>query len=239
MAATAPRPEALLILPGFGYSGNGEHSLRALAGEMKSGGVDLYVPTYISRRGLDRSRSRLRQILREHRLDRYQRVHVFAFIAGGWTLNPLVEAQELPNLATVVYDRSPLQERAARIATDDLYLFTWLRYGSPVFDLARTPYPPLTTPQINVGLIVETRPTAFVKRHAASARRYGPIDFDCDGLLQRHDDCLYLAMNHSEVYARFAEIWPHVRAFIRTGRFTDAATRTPPDNDPFAGRRSQ
>jgi hypothetical protein len=236
---TAARSDALLILPGFGYSRDAEEALSALRRPMKHDGFDLYVPSYISRRGLDKSRSTLREFVREQRLDQYERVHVFAFLAGGWSLNPLVDAQELPNLATVVYDRSPLQERAARIATDDLHILTWIRYGSPVFDFARTPYPPLTRPGVNVGLVVETRPTPFVQRHESAARRYGSFDFECDALLQPHEDCLYLPMHHGEVYERFAEVWPEVRAFIRTGRFTEAASRTPPEGDPFTRTRKQ
>jgi hypothetical protein len=239
LSATAPRSEALLVLPGFGYSRHAAQTLRELSAQMRDEGFDLYVPTYISRGGLDKSGERLQRFLREQRLDRYDRVHVFAFLAGGWTLNPLVEAQQLPNLATVVYDRSPLQERAARIATDDLHLLTWLRYGSPVFDFAGTPYPPLDKPAVNVGLVVETRPTAFMRRHKGAARRYGPFAFDCDRFLQPHRDCAFLAMNHSDVYLRFAEVWPEVRTFIRTGRFTGDANRTPPDGDPFASTWSE
>jgi hypothetical protein len=238
-SATPPRSEALLVLPGFGYGRDAEQALRRLSAEMQNDGFDLYVPTYISRGGLDKSRTRLEQYLREQRLDRYDRVHVFAFIAGGWALNPLVEAQQLPNLATVVYDRSPLQERAARIATDDLHLLTWVRYGSPVFDFARTPYSPLDASHVNIGLVVETRPTSFMKRHKDAARRYGAFEFDCDGFLQPHGDCAFLAMNHNDVYSRFADVWPEVRAFIRTGRFTSAANRTPPVGDPFEKPRSE
>jgi len=234
LSASAPRSEAVLVLPGFGYGRHAEHAVRELSTQMRDEGFDLYVPTYISRGGLDKSGERLQRFLREQRLDRYARVHVFAFLAGGWTLNSLIEAHQLPNLATVIYDRSPLQERAARIATDDLHLLTWMRYGSPVFDFAKTPYPPLDRPGVNVGLVVETRPTAFVRRHQKAAQRYGPIAFDCDGFRQPHRDCAFLAMNHSDVYLRFAEVWPEVRAFIRTGRFTSGATRTPPASDPFA-----
>ena len=119
------RSEALLILPGFGYGRGAERTLRALAPEVAAADLDLYVPSYISRRGLDASRDRLRDFIREQRLERYDRLHVFAFIAGGWTFNPLADSPGLPNLATVVYDRSPLQERAARIATDHLHFLTW------------------------------------------------------------------------------------------------------------------
>ena len=66
---------------------------------------------------------------------------------------------------------------------------------------------------------------------------YGPFAFECDAFLQRYDDCLYLPMNHDELYNRFAEVWPELLAFIRTGRFSDAANRTPPVDEPLAHQR--
>jgi hypothetical protein len=230
----SPRSEALLILPGFGYGRGAEQTLRALAPDVAAEGLDLYVPSYISRRGLDASRDHLRDFIREQRLERYDRLHVFAFIAGGWSFNPLTESTGLPNLATVVYDRSPLQERAVRIATDHLHVLTWIRYGTPVFDLARTPYPPLAGSGVRVALLVETRPTTFVSKRAAAARRYGPFNFDCDSFAQPHDDCAFVAMNHDQMYRRFADVLPEVLTFIRTGRFSAAAIRQPPATDPLA-----
>ena len=41
-----------------------------------------------------------------------------------------------------------------------------LRYGTPVFDFAQTPYAPLTAPGVKVALVVETTPTRFVQKHA-------------------------------------------------------------------------
>ena len=158
-------------------------------------------------------------------------MHVFAFIAGGWTFNPIADGELLPNLATVIYDRSPYQERAPRVAMERLRFFTWLKYGSVVFDVAKTPYAPLQTPDIKVGLVVETAPTAFIKRFAADARRQGPYEFACDAFKQRYDDCVYVAMSHNELYTSFAAVWPDVRTFIKTGRFTEAANRTPPPVD--------
>jgi hypothetical protein len=232
-----PRSDALLVLAGFGYSRAGEKTLRSLAASMASEGLDLYVPTYVSRAGLIESRAKLQRFIRDHRLDRYDRLHVFAFIAGAWTLNPFVGTQGLPNLATVVYDRSPLQERAPRIAAEKLRFLTWVRYGSPVFDVAKTPYTPLTTPEVKVALMVETTPTSFIERYEKTVRDYGPFRFECDAFMQRYDDCLYLPMNHDELYVRFAEVWPELLAFIRTGRFTSTANRTPPTGDPLAGDR--
>ena len=125
-----------------------------LAASMAGEGIDLYVPTYISRSGLLESQAKLQRFIRDQALSRYDRVHVFAFIAGAWTLNPLVDTHGLPNLSSVVYDRSPLQERAPRIAAEKLRVLTWLRYGSPVLDVAKTPHTPLTVPGLKVALMV-------------------------------------------------------------------------------------
>jgi len=215
----APRTEALLVLPGFGYTAAGERAFRELSATVARDGFDLYVPSYISRGGIVESRENLARFIRDQHLDRYERLHVFAFLAGAWTLNPLAESRPLPNLRTIVYDRSPYQERAPRIALDDLRFLTWLKYGSPVFDLARTPYPPLTASDVKVALVVETQPTRFVEKHAEKARAYGPYEFECSSFRQRYDDCTYVAMSHDDLYVRFAEVWPGVRSFIRTGRF--------------------
>jgi hypothetical protein len=229
VAPATPVADALLVLPGLGYDGGGERVFRALAPSMTAAGVDLYLPTCISRSGLDGSRACLQRFVRENRLARYERVHVFAFLAGGWAFNPLAEAGALPNLSTVVYDRSPYQERAPGIAREALPLLAWLRYGRVVFDLARTPYAPLTAPGVRVGLMIETQPTAFIRRFATAADRRGPYRFGCDAFGQPYDDCLYMAMSHDELYGRFAELWPEVRSFILTGHFTAGAGRMPPD----------
>ena len=223
-----PKSEALLVLPGFGYSRNGERALKALADSAAREGMALFVPTYISRGGLEQSRRNLERFIATHQLDRYDRVHVFAFIAGAWTFNPMVEGATLPNLATVIYDRSPYQERAPRIADDTLRFLTWIRYGSPVFDVARTPYPPLTRPRVRTALLVETVPTDFIRKREAKARAYGPFRFECESFEQRYDDCAYIALSHDELYVQIEKVWPDVLAFIRDGRFTKSADRTPP-----------
>lgn len=227
----AARGDALLVLPGFGYGRDDGKAFRAVTAQASAAGIDLFVPGYLTRSGLPSSRAKLARFIRDQRLHRYQRVHVFAFIAGGWTVNPLADAGAIPNLASVTYDRSPYQERAARIAAATLPVLAWLRYGSTIFDVASTPYAPLQAEHVKVGLIVESKPTAFVRKHERVAREYGPFTFDCGSFLQRHDDCVYVAMDHDDLYARFAEVWPELRAFIQTGRFTESANRTAPVDD--------
>jgi hypothetical protein len=235
VAASKPPSDALLVLPGFGYNHAGEQALRSLAPSMAAEAIDLYVPTFVSRSGLAQSRERLAAFIRANHLERYERVHVFAFIAGGWAFNPLAATDVLPNLSTVVYDRSPYQERAPRIALDKLRWLAWIKYGSVVFDVARTPYVPMTAPAVRIGLVVETEPTRFIQRFAETARGYGPYDFACEAFGQPFDDCLYASLNHDQLYTRFSEVWPDVLAFIRRGQFTDSAERTRPQAN---GQRS-
>jgi hypothetical protein len=230
-AAPQRRAEALLVLPGFGYGSIGERTFQSLRPVLAAEGIDLYIANYLTRDGLASGRAKLDEYIQVNQLGRYERLHVFAFLAGAWTVNPLFEREAPPNLATVVYDRSPFQERAPAIAVDRLRVFAWLRYGSTIFDVARTPYPPLTTTRAKVGVLVESSPTRFVKRHAKAAQAYGPFAFACADLHQLYDDCGYVPLDHEALYARFDEVWPDLRAFIHTSRFTTTISRTAPSGD--------
>lgn len=234
IAPLTPKRDALLVLPGFGYGRAEGRAFRSLAPSTSVEGVDLYVAPFVTRTGLSASRDNLARFIRDNQLEQYERVHVFAFIAGAWTINPLVDRGMLPNLASLVYDRSPYQERAPRIAVANLRVPAWLRYGSTIFDVARQPYAPVGAPGVKVAIMVESTPTSFIRRYRTQALEYGPFAFGCDSFQQRYDDCLYLRMNHDELYERFAEVWPELRAFIRTGRFSAAADRTAPANDALA-----
>ena len=218
LAPAPSRRDALLILPGLGYGRDDGQAFRSIAASAAADGIDVYVPSYLTRGGLDDSREKLLAYVRAERLDRYERLHVFAFIAGAWALNPLADRNALPNLRTIVYDRSPMQELAPAIAADRLPVRAWLRYGSTIFDLARTPYPALASDRIKVALLVETRATKFMQRHEKDARLQGPVVVHCDALGQRYDACAYVAMNHDDLYTRFEDVWPEVRTFIATGR---------------------
>ena len=114
-------------------------------------------------------------------------------------------------------------------------------YGVRARSKTGEPYPSLTRETVRVALVVETMPTSFMRRQAATARSYGPMRFECDQFSQRYDDCAFMPFSHDDMYRRFPDVWPQVKAFIRSGRFTGDATRTPPVGDPLtpAGRRDR
>src|SRR5215831_4014193 len=89
-----PNRDAVLVLPGFGYGRGDGKAFREIARKEAPAGLDVYVPDYMARGGLEDARHALRGFIHAQRIDRYERVHVVAFIAGAWTVNPLIDRGE-------------------------------------------------------------------------------------------------------------------------------------------------
>ena len=155
-------------------------------------------------------------------------------VLGGWTLNAWIARHPESNIATVVYDRSPLQERAAYVAVHDFPFLTWLAAGKIVREFSQTPYPPVPNGAMNIGIILESRATKLVRKHKETALSLGEVRWDVAGLGQDCDDYLYTLNNHDEMYHDLAVIGDEVLYFIRNGRFTPDAPRNSPGIDPFS-----
>lgn len=229
--AEPARREALLVIPGFGYSDRAGRIIRSRRDTLAGQGIDLFIAEYLRRPGLAASREALLDFYTKKGLDRYERVHVFAFIVGSWTLNPALGDPRLANVRTVIYDRSPYQERAPRVTVERLSLPARFLYGSVLFDVAKTSYPPADTAGRRVGILVETTPTGFIRRFSGTAEKYGPFDFRCASLGQLNHDCAYVDLNHDQMYTRFPRVLPELLQFIRTGRFSASLSRIPPARD--------
>ena len=226
-----PGREALLVIPGFGYDDRAGRIIRRTRDTLAGQGMDLFIAEYLRRGGVPSSRKALLDFYEKNNLHRYERVHVFAYIVGSWTINPAMGDSILSNVRTVIYDRSPYQERAPRVAVERLRFPAWFLYGSVLFDVAKSAYPPVDTAGRRIGILVETTPTGFIRRYAATAEGYGPFDFRCASLGQAYHDCAYVDLNHDEMYTQFPRILPDLLRFIRSGRFGDTLRRVPPARD--------
>ena len=52
---------------------------------------------------------------------------MFSYIAGSWVINLWVQQHPINNIASIVYDRSPLQERAPYVLVkDNPKIIKWL-----------------------------------------------------------------------------------------------------------------
>ncbi len=228
--------DALVILPGVGYGAAGRRSMEKFQLAAIDRGFDVYVADILRSEGMRETRDALREFIADQGLARYRRLYFFAFIAGGWNLNLLLHETEIPNLAGIVYDRSPTQERAPYVATRRLGPAVRVLVGPVLFDLAETPYPPLEKKDLAIGIMIETRRTWIIRMFEDTALERGPITYDVAALNQVNRDFCFIPYNHTEVYENFESIGPDVLHFFRNGRFPESARRTPPVVEPEAGR---
>jgi hypothetical protein len=222
--------KAVLVLPGLRNSGKGH---RAAKRWYPAQGYDAFVPDYVSREGFPEHVANLASFIEEHRLAEYGELHAFVYLMGGWTLNMYLAEHELPNLEKIVYDRSPYQEQGPRIVLANMGWLIHLIYGRPVDHLRDTPYPPLPKGDRQIGMIVETRVTPYVKRHREDLRPIPDEDWLPEAFDQEHDDLIYVHLHHDEMYYSFEEIGPELLSFFETGSFTAGAARERGDQDPF------
>lgn len=231
--ASVARHESVLVLPGLGFAHENKKDMRAFATKLAAEGYDVYVPDYIRRKGLDASVGSLGEFIRRKRLDRAPKLHVFAYIMGGVTFDLYLEKNALPNLGSVLYDRSPLQERAPVIVTTHLPIVGRILFGQVIFDLAKARYPTLSRSDIPIGILVENRATPFLRKHRKQALAMSPLSFDEEALAQPHTAICYVWLHHLEMYHRFDVLEPEVLSFLREGHFRESARTAPFDRDPF------
>jgi hypothetical protein len=235
-ATDAPRSEkeALLILPGFGSESEGVKGIRD---RFSHQGYDLFIPDYISRKSLAECLTTLDRFMEKQHLAEYRKQHVFSYLVGAWTLNAWLREHPDNNIATIVYDRSPLQERAAYAAVYDIPFLTRLARGKIVEEFSKTPYEPIPNDGKGIGIIIESRATKLIRKHKETALSLGPVGWEVADLGQECDDHYYTLNNHDEMYHDLQEVGEEVLHFIRTGAFLPAAPRTKPEVDPFAKER--
>ncbi len=222
--------KAILVLPGLRNSGKGHRASKEWYGNQ---GYDTFIPEYVSKEGFDGSVANLHAFIEKHRIDEYEEVYAFVYLMGGWTLNKYLTTHEFPNLKKIVYDRSPLQEQAPRIVMETMPRIIHAVFGVAVEQLRDTPYPTLDKGDRQVGIIVETKATPFVKKHRDELE---PISDDAwlpEAFNQEHDDLMYVFLDHDEMYYSFDTIGADLLSFFETGAFTTNATKKSDGRDPF------
>jgi len=231
---SGPQPkherEAIVILAGLGTK---THNERKIARHFRNKGFDIYQPSYIYRKGIDKGVSKLERFSGKHDLKSYKRVHFFCYIIGGWTFNRWYKQHPLSNIETIIYDRSPLQERAPYALVKDNKFLMKLLVGHVIEELANTPYPPLTNFNGKIGLLIETKPTKLILRHQATAASLGLVNWSVEHLNQQHSDFCYIPMDHDDLYTAIEKASPQVFDFIQTGHFGEKADRVAPTTNPL------
>lgn len=222
--------EAILILPGFGSK---VHGVKDIRNYFSHKGYDLYIPHYIGRDSLGECVITLDKFINAHQLLKYKKLHVFSYIAGSWVLNLWLQRHPVNNIASVVYDRSPWQERAPYVLIKDNPLIMKLVVGNIMKDFACTAYPEISNDAKRIGIIIENKATKLIRRHKKRALSLGRINFKTDYFEQSFDDCFYECIDHDELYYKFETIGKEIFYFFRNGHFSPEVRKEPFDFDPF------
>ena len=222
--------EALIILPGFGDSKKGRRHQKKY---FKNVGYDLYIPDYIDRRSYAGTIDRFTKLYNTYRLEEYKRVHIFSYILGSYVLNEFINESGKKNIKTIVYNRSPLQERAPRVVVERIPLIGRIFAGKVLNEFSKVSYTPILNDEINIGMIVENKATPLIRTFKKLTMSYGPIDWNNLDLNQSYDELIYTPLNHDEMYYSFDVIGLDILEFIKYSRFTKEARYIPYDWDPF------
>ncbi len=209
--------EAVVFLVGLRNPTGGFEIMRSYFSAIA--GYDFFVPDYISRSSVAGCRDLAEAFLRDHELRRYRRVHVLASILGGYCLNAILADAPWPNLASVVYLRSPLQERVPAIVSRERPLFVRFFFGTVVRDLASKPYPEMPPGAFKRGLLIESKPTPYVASHPKEVLAGGAIDWSMDPYPGGWRDAAYLNAHHDEIYTDPGLLWTPFVSFITRGEF--------------------
>ena len=222
--------EALIILPGFGDSKKGRRHQKKY---FKNVGYDLYIPDYIDRRSYACTIDRFTKLYNTYRLEEYKRVHIFSYILGSYVLNEFINESGKKNIKTIVYNRSPLQERAPRVVVERIPLIGRIFAGKVLNEFSKVSYTPILNDEINIGVIVENKATPLIRTFRKLTMSYGSIDWNNLDLNQSYDELIYTPLNHDEMYYSFDVIGLDILEFIKYSRFTKEARYIPYDWDPF------
>jgi len=214
--------EAILILPGFNSK---KHGVKDIRDYFSHKGYDVYIPHYLGRDSLQQCVNTVNDFMNEHHLSQYKKLHVFSYIAGTWILNLWLQQHPKNNIASIVYDRSPMQERVPFALVEDNPFIFKLALGNILKEFAKTPYPVIQNDSKHLGIIIENKPTKLFLKHKKSALKSGTISFNLDSLHQNCDDYFYDCINHDEMYYQFKIIGPEILYFFKNGTFSKEARK--------------
>lgn len=222
--------EAILLLNGFGSLYHSDkNQIKALGHQ----GFDLLIPDYISRQSIAGCVENLQEFYANNHLSQYKAIHVFAYIVGSWTVNQWIPQYHPQNIASIVYDRSALQERVPQILDHDNPLLSGMFFGKIMHDLAEMQYPVLANPSCNTGLIIECKASHILFKKKSSFDALPPIHHEIDGFHQPTPHYAYYFQSHDDLYTQLDQISEDILHFFREGKFPPTVSQSPCSLDPF------
>ncbi|MEX2485174.1 MAG: hypothetical protein WED10_11460 [Brumimicrobium sp.] len=234
---TSEMKKAILLLSGFADSKKNREIQKDY---FQHKGYDLFIPEYRGDETLEQCVANLNNFYNSQGLEKYDQIHIFSYILGSWTINKFIEKHGKKNISSIIYDRSPIQERAPCIASNNILFILWFKGIRFILkDLAETDYPPIEKGDIQIGIIIESKASLLMRTFKKKTLKMGPILWDIKYLNQKNDDYYYTWLEHNQMYTRLDIIGEEIFYFIKNGRFSKDAKREPFDWDPFVSYKKE
>ena len=222
---------ALIILNGFGDS---KKNRRIQLNYFKDKGMDIFIPKYKVRKSLNLSKEKFSKYYKDHELDNYKEVYFLCYIIGGYVLNEFIREKGIRNIKKIIYDRSPTQERAAKIGVDKLPLLSRIIYGNILFDFSKVKLKNLAkNKNLAVGVIIENQATSLMRFFEKASMKYGEYSFSIYDINTYNNDYFHTWLDHNMMYQRFDIIGAEILNFYKYSKFTDVAKKEKYDWNPF------
>ena len=228
---SSAQKNALIILNGFGDSKKNRNIQKEF---FQNRGYDLFIPVYVDRKSIDSSIVNFSSFYYSNDLDSYREVHIISYIVGGLILNTHIEKYGKGKINTIIYDRSPTQERAAKVATKRLPVISRILYGKVLKDFSTRKLTPLTNSlNLDIGVIIENKATRLMRNLRRTARKYGDYNYNALEIEPNADDFIHTYLDHDQMYDRFDVIGEEIIYFLKNKKFSINAKREKYDWDPF------
>ena len=223
--------EALVILNGFGDSKKNRIVQKEFFQEK---GYDLFIPEYVERRSLEMTVSTFSYLYNKYKLDEYKEVKFLCYILGGYVLNQHIEKYGKGKITTIIYDRSPTQERAPKVAAKRLSCISKILYGKVLIDFSKVSINSLSNKDnLIIGVIVENKATKLMRFFKGTSDSYGDYNYNAKEIERHLDDFTHTYLDHDLMYRRFDVIGEEIFHFLINGRFSEEARRVKYHWDPF------
>ena len=223
--------EALVILNGFGDSKKNRRIQKEFFQEK---GYDLFIPEYVEKKSLDLTISTFSSFYNRYKLDEYKQVKFLCYIIGGYVLNQYIEKNGKGKITTIIYDRSPTQERAPKVATERLPFISQILYGKVLADFSEININSLSNKDsLIIGVIIENKATRLMRFFKRTSDSYGNYNYNAKEIERNLDDFIHTYLDHDLMYVRFDVIGQEILHFLEKGRFSENAKREKYDWDPF------
>ncbi|MEZ4775080.1 MAG: hypothetical protein R3D00_17985 [Bacteroidia bacterium] len=215
--------EAILILPGLGDSRKGRNAQEKFFSDR---GYDVYIPDFLDRNSFEGSVENLSGFYEMYDLAAYKKIHAFCYILGAFAMNEFLAGRTSHNIATIVYDRSPLQERAPFVVVEAIPRLGRLVVGKVVADFSTVSYLPFNDTSVSVGIVVESKATRLIRMFKKTALRPGPVSWNPADLNQGYQDIHFTRLNHAQMYHRFDVVGDEIMYFIENAQFSPRSVDT-------------